>query len=289
MLLFNILITDKDCYSYEKLSPIIKLNIERAKNIYSEFEYKFFEKNDVEVFLKSNFSEQIFNCYSLLKPYAYKSDLARYCLLYVHGGIYFDLSYYFLKRYLLDKSRPILFRDFGGGISNGNMFFPPKSKFLEKIINKIVINTKERVYGINALCPTGPNLIAKMYDDLSSFDKKELFLKGHSEYLQRDFLQIYPVTKYINQSINKLHCQLVNNDIISIKTKTGGRGLSELGIESGNNYNDFYNRHDIYKLKLFSIRDLKQRIIQAKVVKNKIIKKMKSLLKLLVKVWIKFG
>ncbi len=87
---------------------------------YSEEISVFSSTQDVEVciwddrmikdLIKANFGPSILSAYNAVKPYAYKADLARLCILYVHGGIYSDLGIRFLNKIPLDKDI-IVFND----------------------------------------------------------------------------------------------------------------------------------------------------------------------------------
>ena len=54
--------------------------------------YKLWVNTDIRIFLEKNYKKEVLEAYECLKPYAYKSDLARYCLIYKLGGGYVDLA-----------------------------------------------------------------------------------------------------------------------------------------------------------------------------------------------------
>ena len=56
-----------------------------------EYEYRFFDDNDILQFLKTDFPEY-FEGYNQLKYGASKADLWRYLIIYKYGGIYADLD-----------------------------------------------------------------------------------------------------------------------------------------------------------------------------------------------------
>ena len=57
-----------------------------------DFEYHFFNANDRQVFIKHYFNDKVYDAYLRIKPGAFKSDLWRYCVLYVFGGFYTDID-----------------------------------------------------------------------------------------------------------------------------------------------------------------------------------------------------
>ncbi|WP_292098072.1 glycosyltransferase, partial [Mesorhizobium sp.] len=52
------------------------------------------------------------SAFRTLRPYSYKADLAKYCLLYEQGGLYADLSYFFLRGVPRADGKLSIFRDF---------------------------------------------------------------------------------------------------------------------------------------------------------------------------------
>jgi mannosyltransferase OCH1-like enzyme len=64
------------------------------KKICSNCEFKFYDDNDCDNFIKNNFDEKIYNAYkSINNVYgAMKADFFRYCILYKIGGIYLDIK-----------------------------------------------------------------------------------------------------------------------------------------------------------------------------------------------------
>ena len=57
-----------------------------------DYEYHFFNADDREVFMKYYFGDKVYDAYLRIKPGAFKSDLWRYCVLYVYGGFYIDID-----------------------------------------------------------------------------------------------------------------------------------------------------------------------------------------------------
>jgi mannosyltransferase OCH1-like enzyme len=70
----------------------MKQNVDKLKTSNPEFEHYLFDDNDCREFIKNNFHESVLKAYDKLIPGAYKADLWRYCVLYIHGGIYMDIK-----------------------------------------------------------------------------------------------------------------------------------------------------------------------------------------------------
>jgi len=146
-------------------------NMINLKKNNPEFEYFLYDDNDCRLFIKENFSKEILDTFNTLRPGAYKADLWRLCVLYINGGIYLDIKYkcinqfkfiyltnkeYFVKdRYnVKDTNLPTIY--------NALIICLPNNNLLLEGINQIIKNTKNKFYGYNPLCPTGPVMLGKI-------------------------------------------------------------------------------------------------------------------------------
>ena len=158
--------------------------VELLKRQNPEFKHFLYDDKMCREFIKQYFEEDVLYTFDKLKPGAYKSDLWRYCILYIHGGIYLDIKYYCVnnfklikltdKEYLV-KDRPQIMTN--SGIYQAFMSVYPKNNILRSLINDIVYNCKHNNYkcGIIAtpLDITGPGLLAN-YFKTSIIDSFEL-------------------------------------------------------------------------------------------------------------------
>jgi hypothetical protein len=126
----------------------------------------------------------------MLSPSSYKSDLWRYCVLYINGGIYIDIKYTtindFKLKYLCNREHFVL--DHCGktldsnwnkeeyGIYTAFIVSKPNNIILKACIDEIVKNVGLFFYGKNALYPTGPGLLGSKYFELK-FDSNMDFIK----------------------------------------------------------------------------------------------------------------
>ena len=150
----------------KNLRPKMKENFEKLKSDNSEFEVKLFDNNDCEEFIKNNFDESILNAYKSLIPHSYKSDLWRYCIMYLNGGIYVDIKFSCVNGFkfigLTEKEYWTSDHLFNNTI-NGLLILKPKNNIMLKCINKIVYNVKNKFYGNNCLHPTGPQMLGEFF------------------------------------------------------------------------------------------------------------------------------
>jgi hypothetical protein len=68
------------------------------------------DESMIQNLISESFEDDVLVAYNKIKPYAYKSDLARLCILYVHGGWYSDIGIKFLNKINTDKEI-LVFRD----------------------------------------------------------------------------------------------------------------------------------------------------------------------------------
>lgn len=128
--------------------------------------YKIWHKEIIEKFLKENFDKSVFNAYESIKPYSYKVDLVKYCLLYVYGGWYIDLTNRFVTNIpdLLDTDL-LLFYDIPGiaedAIQTSFMYGKAGNEVFKKAIDICIENIQNKFYGKTWHYPTGPAVAGK--------------------------------------------------------------------------------------------------------------------------------
>jgi len=128
-----------------------------------EFTHTIYDFNDCQEIIKNNFDEAILHSFNKLKPAAYKSDLARYCLLYLYGGIYLDIKFEPLNNLkfieLIDNE--YFCRDMYVPITvyNGLIICKPRNTIMYNCIQQIKNHSDINFYGLGSLDPTGPILV----------------------------------------------------------------------------------------------------------------------------------
>ena len=132
------------------------------------WEYTFVSDDDGKKFLAEHFLPDVLHAFETLVPGAYKADLLRVCLLYIHGGVYADAKlflHYNLDSFL-DRDL-VLVREFGvfmdKGIWNGFIASMPGNEYFRKVIDGIVENVKNMNYTFSSIGITGPLLYGKVF------------------------------------------------------------------------------------------------------------------------------
>ena len=170
------------CWHTKNLPPKMNEHINKIKKENPEFNLYIFDNNDCRNMIEKYFIKEVVNAYDSFTSDAYKSDLWRYCVLYLYGGIYQDIKYIpvnnFKYKELTDKEYFVRDRDSGwNGIFNGLIVCKKNNKILEQAIKKIIENIKNKYYGESCLQPTGP-LLLKNFFTKDVIDNLEMQLIG---------------------------------------------------------------------------------------------------------------
>jgi len=157
------------------MSMVVKRHIEMNP----EFDVYIYSEKEAIEFLKQHFHSDVLDAYNGLKPSAFKSDLFRYCVLYIKGGVYIDtkMDFYIPFANLIRDSRPLFLRpdepwcEDGRGVATNYIIAPPNWDILRTAIDEIVKAHKAKLYKENELDVTGPCLIG---DILNKKNQREI-------------------------------------------------------------------------------------------------------------------
>jgi mannosyltransferase OCH1-like enzyme len=165
------------CWHTKNLPPLMKANFEKLKSDNPRLTFHLYDENDCREFIKINFKEDVLNSYDSLIPCSYKSDLWRYCVLFINGGIYLDIKFECFNNFklitLTESEHFVRDRDPPGGTLTGLIVSKPGNVILFNCIRQIVDNVKNKFYGENSLYPTGPCLLGKYF---TKNEKKQMEL-----------------------------------------------------------------------------------------------------------------
>lgn len=173
---------------YNKIHNDVKSVFSQILKLNPNFIIKYYSDKASRDFIKNNFKKEVINAYDKLIPGAYKADLFRYCILYVYGGVYSDLTQRITKpleeiiNFEKDKLYLVEDRDqfkiTGGGFSKGIqisfMASRPGNDIFLKAIQQVIKNVDKKYYGDNPLYPTGPSLFYSILQDYKGKYKMEL-------------------------------------------------------------------------------------------------------------------
>ena len=219
------------------LPPLVAANLASFRACHPGFEHRLYNAPMLRDVLGREFGAEVLATFDALRPFAYQADLARYCLLFHHGGVYADLSYRFVQPCLPEAERLTVFRDFPNSapwdVSTGLIAAPAGHKALALAIEMVCANVRNRYYGSNPLCPTGPTLFGKAL--ALGCEPAQILVGGEAQWRKPRPWQ--PVR----------HCLCRGGEIVAVKRKVGGASMTELGITTGNDYNPLWHAGQIYQ------------------------------------------
>ncbi len=234
MILASILITS-DGRIPSPLPGLIGENIESLKRNHEDLEHTLFDNSMIRDFLSANFDSTVLAAYDDLVPYAYKADLARYCILYKLGGVYSDISLFIMSPFAPVDGKLGAFRDGVASpwdITNAVIASPPGHKALKKSIEMVCDNVKRRYYGPSPIAPTGPTLFGKaiaLTCEAEDVNIGECFRPPHGGDSARCL---------VDTTADRL---------VAVSRKITAGSLEELGITNGNSYNELWHTGSVYR------------------------------------------
>lgn len=244
MKVHQILINEKNNLP-KNLPSYAQLCVNSITDFYGKAEYHLYSGEELEQIIKCNFDDDVYKSYKKLKPYACKSDLARYCLLYLYGGLYVDLNTRFINALdieYLNQWNFFAFRDIVGSsvknwsISNSIIFSQPKSKVLKKAIEIIVNNCKNEYYGIQVIEPTACIVLGK-----AVLLSEEEMVCTNGELICMNGSMLDAPKKVLGFFTD-------HGDFIALRKPSGTMGgdIKSMGFPLTNNYVEMWKNRSIY-------------------------------------------
>lgn len=237
-----------------ELPEYIQFCQSQIQNLYPNFKYHLYSGKEIEGILENNFPKDIITSYHSLKPYAYRADLARYCLLYLYGGLYIDLSLLCLSPLTLGDTNFFAFRDLPEfsdpwwAITNAIIYSKPKSNIMKTAIDLMVNHCKTKFYGVSAIDVGGPTLLGKaVMRSQENFHK--VFTNGQVNHIESKDLNIKEETlKSFGYDLNKLTGFVLDSDkkIIALRKPSKGGDIESLGLKGTNNYVNMWLQKDVF-------------------------------------------
>lgn len=229
----------------DQLSPFpktVRLNIESIRRFHPEASYHLWGRRELHAFLSTHFEPEVVEAFDRLQAFALKADLARYCLLYVYGGLYSDLSNRFLSRWRIPMGKQLAcFREhkpLHGALwmnQNSIIYASPGQPEIRLAIDLVLENVRNQDYGISSLAPTGPVLFGRVF---AAFGRVEA----------------YQISEAINVQVEGMlnRASYVNRDGTLIAARLQGRGgqPADVGLSGTNVYGIMWERRVIYGEKL---------------------------------------
>lgn len=213
------------------------------KTLNPDYEIKYYSRNDCEDYLRAHFPEEYLKTFRSLKPYSYKCDFFRYCVVYREGGVYTDWKMVCLKplnEYIDDTSTFVGAWDYSlPDLLNGFYASSSKNELLKFAIDICIENTKSKNYNLKDwLYPTGPGCFGaalSLYMKRYNVDTKTIFYKDFNFSKNNENIKI--------GIHNNNHIWILGERVMMIKC---GKCNKSQNWNEGNNYAEMWINRDVY-------------------------------------------
>ena len=230
----QIFLSDSDA----ELSPFLKHATSTVQGAFPSADYQLYNKETLRNFISENYGESVVSAYDCLKPYSYKADLGRFCLLNKLGGWYLDIGVRVVNPVEVGERIDFLaFRDIqrfsftSWACATTVLYSKPDNTALQFAIEMIINNCKNKYYGITPLCPTGPSLLGAALAANG----------GETNFVYGDYLELTPTHEQKNRAF-----VLPDGTIMAWSKPSGGGDLTGIGAKGVNNYNELWAAKQVY-------------------------------------------
>ena len=207
----------------KQVSPEFQ-NIINSWKIYNpDYEYYLYDDNDCLKFLQENFgfSSWVVNIYNKLKSGAFKTDLWRYCVLYIYGGFYIDIDTLCLGKIdnvLYNDTEFVVPIDLTHATTNHHLFNAfigciPKSKIMLKCIDRFIYNFKNNIFGKELLDFCGPGLLGRQVNIYLNLPETTSFLNKEGNKNKIFLLKFENLTEIIKDNVGNNLFQNKNGNV----------------------------------------------------------------------------
>jgi len=204
----------------------------KVKSQFGADNYVLWNLTSTRDFISDNYPPHVTAAFDSLLPYAYKCDLARFCILNHFGGIYADVSVGKIRPINVGEKEMVIFRDLNSDrtswkVATSFFYSVPKNPILLDAIEQIVANVNNNYYGYDPHFPTGPSVFGLA---VAKFGLQVDLLIGQYWWFK-----------------NRRNKFVLSNNIVIARHKRGGSRMGgNSGILGGNNYNELWANRRVY-------------------------------------------
>jgi len=196
---------------------------------------------DAAALIDEHFGRKVLRAFECLRPYAYKADLFKYCLLYVHGGWYVDVGMRMLQEPMrapfAESSTPprlVVFRGTGlwdapWGCSIALIYAAPGHEVFPTAIDEVVDNCRHQRYGANPLSVT-----------MTAFGRAIAINNV------RERIEVGLVVDAHGQPYERAHQIDPLGHVAARKPRLHAGDMTGVGLEGTNNYAQMWEQRQVY-------------------------------------------
>ena len=165
------------------LTPKMKENIDTFKSRHPEFIHYLYDTNMCRNFIKEHFNKDVVDIFDKLTSVDYKYDLWKYCVLYIHGGIYLDIKYSVMNNFKLNDliSNDFFIKNNIAGIYNALLICMPNNNILYHAIQSMVTRINKNKYTMDESILFG-NHIPSFFNTIDT-DQLQLSFSDFGSYI----------------------------------------------------------------------------------------------------------
>jgi hypothetical protein len=227
------------------IPSVMRVNSESAQQLYPEAKYHLWSGEELRTFIGDTFRPGVLQAFDTLRPYSYKCDLARFCLLFAQGGMYVDLAVRLMNQWRIPASCGIAaFSEMYPGMKSWTLtqtsvlWAKPGRAEMETAIEWIVENCEKRYYGPHDHYPTAGALLGRAF-------AAAMAAKGQSHSADDQWVG---ECRYVTpeQEMKNVCYVAPDRTLVGIRTKTRSGELGEIGLIGTNNYCDIWRARQVY-------------------------------------------
>ncbi|ASW73224.1 glycosyl transferase [Chryseobacterium piperi] len=151
-------------FKSKKLPWLTQWYIWNMKRKNPEYDYFFYDDNDIQKFIEDEFPPEYIENYNKLTIGAAKADFFRYAILYKKGGVYLDIDSAItkpLRQLINEDDEAVISKERHEGLYvQWALIFNKNHPFLKKTLELMLDNIKTHRYPNNIHATTGPTVFS---------------------------------------------------------------------------------------------------------------------------------
>ena len=211
-------------WEHKQLNPEFQAIVDTWKTHNPRHEFVLMDAAEREQFIRAHFERAVITAYQRIVPGAYKSDLFRYCYLWVNGGVYADIDTRCmgsLDDFLTPGAKLVVPIDLNLSANEGThnlacgfIAAVPRHPALMRCIQAIVRNVQTGTVPGSKLDFSGPGILGRAVNDYMNRDETASFVgkEGLHARAKIHFLKFEPGTEFVKNAQNQVLFQNKNGN-----------------------------------------------------------------------------
>jgi len=211
-------------WEHKQLNPEFQAIADTWKTHNPQYEFVLMDAAEREQFIRAHFERAVVTAYQQIIPGAYKSDLFRYCYLWVNGGVYVDIDTLCLGSlddFLTPGAELVIPIDLNLSANEGThnlacgfIAAVPRHPAMMRCIQKIVRNVETGTVPGSKLDFSGPGVLGRAVNECLNRGETASFVgnEGLHAPAKIHFLKFEPGTEFVKNMKNQVLFQNKNGN-----------------------------------------------------------------------------